>query len=98
VVVNGQLVYPGDSFDLPDPATVTKEMVLAVPTSGPWLKVGDSVRYLHNMLPAPKTAFATHDALNSADVNEFEKNYLTTACEEIGANFLALSVGESWQS
>ena len=57
-LVNDSLYHPGDSFDLPEGATVD---TLFVPISAPWLKVSESVEFVRAV--APRRAFALHDAL-----------------------------------
>jgi L-ascorbate metabolism protein UlaG (beta-lactamase superfamily) len=55
------LVYhPGDSFDVPEGATVD---TLFVPISGPWLKASESVDFIRAI--QPRRAYALHDSLLS---------------------------------
>jgi len=62
VMINEKIYYPGDSYSLPG-----KEVeVLAVPTSGPWLKIGDVIDFI--LTVDPELAFSTHDA-HSSDKN-----------------------------
>jgi hypothetical protein len=60
-LVEGGLYHPGDSFDLPEGATVD---TLFVPISAPWLKAAESVDFVRSV--APRRAFALHDHLLSA--------------------------------
>lgn len=55
VLVNESLYYPGDSYTLPGKVVDT----LALPTSGPWLKVGETVDFA--LAVKPRQAFSTHD-------------------------------------
>ncbi len=55
VLVNESLYYPGDSYTLPEKLVDT----LALPTSGPWLKVGETVDFA--LAVKPRQAFSTHD-------------------------------------
>ncbi len=57
-LVDDSLYHPGDSFDVPEGATVD---TLFVPVSAPWLKVAESVEFVRAV--APRRAFALHDAL-----------------------------------
>ncbi len=50
VIVDGTLYYPGDSFDLPG----TEIAVLAVPSSGPWLKTGEAMDFIAARQAAPR--------------------------------------------
>lgn len=62
VLIDGQLYYPGDSFEVPSGVSVK---ALALPVSAPWLKISEAVELLEAI--APTYAFPTHDALLSAD-------------------------------
>ena len=59
-LVEDLLYHPGDSFDVPEDATVD---ALFVPISGPWLKISESVEFVRRI--APRRAFALHDCLLS---------------------------------
>jgi L-ascorbate metabolism protein UlaG (beta-lactamase superfamily) len=86
VMINGSLYYPGDSFDLPDEKDIP---VLALPTSGPWLKVGGVMDFV--LAAKAKRAFYTHDALWSEKSQSFEKNYIGLAAKEIGTEIIDLA-------
>ena len=51
-----RVYHPGDSFDVPEGATVD---TLFVPISGPWLKTAESMDFVRAV--APRQAFAIHD-------------------------------------
>ncbi len=55
-VVDG-VYHPGDSFSLPNSAVDT----LLVPTSGPWMKIGEAIEFARSV--APRRAYSIHDAL-----------------------------------
>ena len=55
VMVNDKLYYPGDSYTQPNKPV----KFLALPLSGPWLKLGDAVDFL--LVVNPERAFSTHD-------------------------------------
>jgi len=57
-LIEDSIYHPGDSFDVPEGATVD---TLFVPISGPWLKLSDSVHFVRSV--APRQAFALHDGL-----------------------------------
>jgi L-ascorbate metabolism protein UlaG (beta-lactamase superfamily) len=59
-LVADSVYHPGDSFDVPEGATVD---TLFVPVSAPWLKLSESVEFVRAV--APRRAFALHDALLS---------------------------------
>ena len=60
VLVNDLLYYPGDSFVLPDGASID---TLALPVAGPWMKLSEAMDFL--VAAGPRLAFPTHDALLS---------------------------------
>ncbi|CAN5343455.1 MBL fold metallo-hydrolase [soil metagenome] len=70
LVDGGAFFHPGDSFEVP----AMPVDVLALATSGPWLKVADSIDFVTAV--APRIAIPMHEAL-LADT--------TTAYELIGA-------------
>jgi L-ascorbate metabolism protein UlaG (beta-lactamase superfamily) len=59
-LVNDAVYHPGDSFDVPEGATVEN---LFVPVSAPWLKLAESVEFVRAV--APRHAYALHDAVLS---------------------------------
>ena len=59
-LVEGSVYHPGDSFDVPNGATVD---TLLLPISGPWLKASESIEFARAV--APRRAFALHDCLLS---------------------------------
>lgn len=90
VVINDRIVNPGDSFDLPD-SLVDPELLL-VPSAAPWCKVAEGMEYIKSS--RPKITVPVHDAVLSKLGNRFNNNWLNTACEEIGAEFVTLKTGE----
>jgi L-ascorbate metabolism protein UlaG (beta-lactamase superfamily) len=82
----GRLFHPGDSFT-PAPAGIE---VLALPTGGPWLKLGEAIDYLR--ATAPRIAIPVHESVLSrpaASIAYFEK----LAPE--GTDVRVLATGES---
>jgi L-ascorbate metabolism protein UlaG (beta-lactamase superfamily) len=55
-VDGGAFFHPGDSFVVPD----GEVDVLALPISGPWLKLGESIAYLRQV--SPRVAVPMHEA------------------------------------
>jgi len=89
VLVNDQVYYPGDSFTLPDRPVE----LLAVPTSAPWLKVGeimDFVQAVHH-----KKSIATHNALLSEFGHNLNNGRVKAITESKGGQFTYLLSGES---
>ncbi len=91
VLVNNLFYYPGDSFTLPE----TPVQVLAVPTSGPWLKASESIDFMLNI--KPKLAFATHDALLSENGAMFTNNWLTSFATQNSIEFQSIKLGQSFE-
>jgi len=89
VLVNDKVYYPGDSFTLPDRPVE----LLAVPTSAPWLKVGeimDFVQAVHH-----KKSIATHNALLSEFGHNLNNGRVKAITESKGGQFTYLLSGES---
>ena len=56
IIDGGAFFHPGDSFFVPEQPID----VLALPTSGPWLKVADAIEYL--IAISPRVAIPMHEA------------------------------------
>ena len=89
VVINNELVYPGDSFSMPP----VQAKILALPVSAPWLKLGETVKYL--AATKPEKIFPTHDVLLSQIGRDITYGLLRKTAAEIGAGFVDLQPGES---
>jgi len=66
LVDDGAFLHPGDSFEQPDGPVD----VLAVPVAGPWVKVGDAIRYLRAVAPRVAVPFHEGDLADTATVFE----------------------------
>lgn len=55
--IDNKLFYPGDSFTNPEKAVD----VLALPVAGPWVKIGDAIRYALEV--KPRVAFPVHEGM-----------------------------------
>jgi L-ascorbate metabolism protein UlaG (beta-lactamase superfamily) len=84
VLINNLAYYPGDSFTLPEGSVDT----LAVPASGPWLKVGESIDFL--LAVKPRFAFPTHEGLLNDDGKAFTYAHLQRFAESINAEFRSI--------
>ena len=91
VVVDGQVVNPGDSFDFPD--GITEPEVLLVPLASPWHKIVDSMEYIQTH--RPKRVIPVHDAVLSDFGRQINNNWLRQACFEVGSELVALEAGQS---
>ena len=89
VMINDTLYYPGDSFALPG----VPIKVLALPTSGPWLKVAEMIDFAAAAKPAQ--AFGTHNALLSDIGHSMINSMAQQAVEAVGGTFTYLRPGES---
>lgn len=90
VIIDGALVDPGDSFASP---SVTKPNVLFVAISAPWLKIDEVMKYI--TLLAPNKIIPVHDGLLSPLGHKITDNWVKKACDDIGAEYIILSPGES---
>ena len=89
VVVDGDVVNPGDSFDLPD----TKTKVLFVPIAAPWLKISESMSFIEKA--KPELIIPVHDALLSELGEAISNNWIKKACNNVEAEFAYLKPGKS---
>ena len=85
VMINDTLYYPGDSYATPG----VPVKVLAVPTSGPWLKIGDVVDFVLGV--HPEMAFSTHDAHSSEKNKALVDFMLPRLVGDEGITYMRLS-------
>ena len=91
VVVDGSVVNPGDSFDLPD--DVLRPRVLLVPEVAPWCKLAESMNYIERA--QPEVVLPVHNAILSEMGGAIYNNWLGNAAEKAGSKFAPLKVGET---
>jgi L-ascorbate metabolism protein UlaG (beta-lactamase superfamily) len=89
VLVNSSLYYPGDSYTQPEYPVE----LLAMPASGPWLRISDVIDYLNAV--KPKLVFPTHNALLSRNGHALYNDRIGEATRENGGNFVVLELGQS---
>lgn len=89
VFINDIIYYPGDSFAQPNRPV----SLLALPTSGPWLKVGEIIDFLRAVKPTK--FFLVHDFHNSEAGQDLVKQLTHPHAEAINSELIALVVGES---
>ena len=89
VLINNKLYYPGDSFTQPDRAV---EM-LAVPTSAPWLKIGEVMDFVTAV--DHRQSMPTHNALLSEFGHNLNNGRVKAITEAKGGKFSYLLPGES---
>lgn len=88
VLVNDLFFYGGDALEPPGVPVET----LAVPVSGPWLKIGEMMDYV--LAVEPKLSFGVHDLLNSPFGTNMAAARLTWATEHVGGTYVEAQVGE----
>lgn len=90
VLVDGQLFYPGDSYTVPEGIQVE---VLAVPSSAPWLKIGEVMDYVTEV--APKHSFPVHEMVNSEAGKQMANQRISSVTEAAGGTFHPLVPGDA---
>ncbi|HEV7948595.1 MAG TPA: MBL fold metallo-hydrolase [Glaciihabitans sp.] len=89
VLINGTVFYPGDSFTVP-PVAVE---VLAVPSSAPWLKIGEVMDYVAAV--GPKRSFPTHEMVNSVIGRKMANDRIANVTKLGGGEFYPLEPNDS---
>jgi L-ascorbate metabolism protein UlaG (beta-lactamase superfamily) len=89
VLINDKVFYPGDSFTLPD----REVELLTVPTSAPWLKIGEVMDFVSAI--KHKKSIATHNALLSDFGHALNNGRVKQLTEAQGGIFTYLLNGES---
>jgi L-ascorbate metabolism protein UlaG (beta-lactamase superfamily) len=87
LVIADRLCYPGDSFDLP-PQPVE---ILALPTSGPWMKLAEVIDYI--LAVKPHYAIPVHDALYTMPAMAHDR--IAVFAREQHIEFIDLKPGQS---
>jgi L-ascorbate metabolism protein UlaG (beta-lactamase superfamily) len=89
VLINSTIFYPGDSYTVP-PVSVD---VLAIPSSAPWLKIGEAMDYVLNV--RPKRGFPTHEMVNSDAGKSMANQRLASMVESGGGEYFPLTPGDT---
>ena len=85
--IDNKLFYPGDAFYNPE-----REVdILALPVAGPWVKIGDAIRYALEV--KPRVAFPVHDGglVNGGMAHRTPSMVLP----KYGIEFVVIEVGET---
>lgn len=82
------IYHPGDSFSVPDGPVDT----LLVPVSGPWMKIGEAMRFVQAV--RPRRSIAIHDMVNSTMGNDLAREHLDEA-SPTGVELLQPQPGDS---
>ncbi|OHA57012.1 MAG: hypothetical protein A2114_01235 [Candidatus Vogelbacteria bacterium GWA1_51_14] len=70
-LIDNKLWYPGDAFTDPEQPVE----ILALPVSGPWMKIGEAVDYALKL--KPKKAFPVHDGTRFGSAHTIPQRVLT---------------------
>lgn len=87
--VAGKFYFPGDSFY--DPKRPID--VLALPTAGPWMKIGEAIDFAKKL--KPRVAFPVHDGMIVPQFGIFATRMLQNFLKEDNIEFMALGAGDS---
>ncbi len=82
--IDGRLWYPGDAFTDPK----QKVEILALPVSGPWMKIGEAIDYA--ILVKPKIAFPVHDGTRFGSAHTLPAKLLPNH----GIEFIPMAEGD----
>lgn len=83
--IDEKLWYPGDGFTNPKRSVE----VLALPVSGPWMKIGEALDYA--ILLKPKKVFPVHDGTRFGSAHTFPPKVLSPQ----GIEFIVMAEGDS---
>ncbi|MDB5266819.1 MAG: hypothetical protein JWN89_634 [Parcubacteria group bacterium] len=84
-LIDERLWYPGDAFTNPE-----REIeILALPVSGPWMKIGEAIDYA--FLLKPKKAFPVHDGTRFGSAHNLPAKLLPAN----GIEFVVMAEGDS---
>ncbi len=82
-----KLFFPGDCFHNP----TEKIDVLALPVSGPWMKLSEAIDYAK--LVAPRVAFPVHDGMLKDNALGSSRDFPKKMLEPLGIEFRDMRVG-----
>lgn len=85
VLVNEQLLHPGDSYFVPEDVEVD---TLAVPAGAPWLKIGELIDWI--LAVRPQRTFPIHETMLSVAGKELQYPRIRWATEQGGGEFFEL--------
>lgn len=83
--IDEKLWYPGDAFTNPE----REVEILALPVSGPWMKIGEALDYA--ILLKPKVAFPVHDGTRFGSAHRFPAQILPN----YGIKFVPMIEGDN---
>lgn len=83
--IDEKLWYPGDAFTNPE----REVEILALPVSGPWMKIGEALDYA--ILLKPKVVFPVHDGTRFGSAHRFPSQILPN----YGIKFVSMIEGDN---
>jgi len=86
--IGARLFYPGDALHNPG----TPIDVLALPTGGPWMKIGEAIDYARAV--HPKVCFPVHDFMYKPGMSFFDRMG-DMLLKPAGVDFVPMKEGES---
>lgn len=89
--IGEKFYYGGDSFFVPP----VKVEVLALPLSGPWVRIKDVIDFALSI--KPKEVFPVHDILLNEIGMKVNSNWPSQILKENGINFFALEIGKEYE-
>lgn len=92
VQIDDAIYYPSDSY-LTTPNKVT---LLALPTSGPWYKIAESIDFVNSI--NSKKILSTHNALNSKAGNKVAENHIKSRLQDGSREWHNLADGETLET
>lgn len=87
--IGNKLFYPGDSFHNPG----KHADILALPVSGPWMKLEEALLYAKEM--KPRVAFPVHDGFLTEAGLVSAHRWPTIILEKLGIRFVAMKAGSA---
>jgi L-ascorbate metabolism protein UlaG (beta-lactamase superfamily) len=87
--IDDRLFYGGDSFYIPN----KKVEILALPVSGPWVCIKDTINYAIKI--SPKYCFPVHDGMIMEDKIEPTRRIPETILNKFDISFLRMESGDS---
>jgi L-ascorbate metabolism protein UlaG (beta-lactamase superfamily) len=88
-LVAGKFYFPGDSFYAPGKPIE----ILALPVSGPWLKISEAIDFGKKV--KPRIAFGVHDGMIIPGANGFAIKVLENFFKPDGIEYVVIPAGES---
>lgn len=89
IQIDDAIYYPSDSYMI----TPNEVKILALPTSGPWYKITESIDFVNGI--NSRKILPTHNALNSEAGNKVAENHIKSRLKDSSREWINLADGES---